>query len=661
MTAIRVDGFSGVAPLIDPRKLAAGGATQARDCRFDGTDLRPLLATSLQSTLGFAVSRLFKYRFQGASTWLAWPTPWEVDVVASPVPQDSLGRLYWSRVDPSTVNTPAADNYPRAASQPTQAAITANNPGIIRRLGVPQPTAKPTTVETRAPASISTGPPRTLNSMSQTSPVTVTAPNHPFKDGQRVALSRVAGVPTDEGMKEIVGLEFIVGNVTASTFELRDSDGANYTAFTSSTSMLIKRVYTDSDMESRSYVSTFVTDWGEEGMPSPPSDVTDFRYDSTVTVTVDRQVPAWASAFVNRIRLYRTATGSAATDFFFVKEVAIAPTGVTQPIVDDVKPAALGELLPSEFWAPAPNGMRGLLAMPNGFLAGFSGNTLYFSEPYQPSAWPDSYRKTVQDDIVGMAVYGQTLVLATKGRPYLASGTDPASVSLQQLDIDAPCLNKGGVCSVGAGVVYPTPDGLAFVSAASARVVTVSHVSKRQWAALWSSTMEAIFHDGRYIAFSRDAGKPTLMIELKGEDLNISDTVTLGRAPAIDPDDDALNFILVSGVSQNARHRFDDGPGALTARWTSKVFTLPHAVNLSVGRVFASGYPLQLTVRYANLQANGQPDGTLPQSYTITVAGPEPFRLPGGFLSREYQIVLDTAFDVQSLILSDNTDDVREQ
>src|SRR5690606_6599158 len=242
----------------------------------------------------------------GASAWLAWPSPWEVDVVASPMPQDALGRLYWSRVDTGTINTPTADNYPRVASQPTQAAITANNPGIIRRLGVPQPTTKPTTVETQVDASIATSPVRTLNSMSQTSPVTVTAPNHPFKDGQRVLCSRVAGAPTDEGMAEVIGLEFIVGNVTSSTFDLRNSDGANYTEFTAATSMKIARVYGDSDMESRSYVSTFVTDWGEEGMPSPPSDVTDFRYDSSVTVTVDRTLPAWAATFMNRIRLYRT-------------------------------------------------------------------------------------------------------------------------------------------------------------------------------------------------------------------------------------------------------------------------------------------------------------------------------------------------------------------
>jgi hypothetical protein len=660
MTAIRLDGFGGVAPLIDPRKLPPTAATIAHDCKFDGSDLRPLLANLSQGSLGFTVSRLFKYRFQGQSIWLGWPDPWEVDPVASPVPNDSLGRLYWSRVNPSTINTPTADNYARVASEPSQAAITANNPGIIRRLGVPQPTVAPTLTESQVNTTVSSAVnPRTLTNMSQTSPVTATAPNHPFQEGWRVLVS-VDGA-SDGGMGEMVGLEFVIGDVTSSTFVLRDSDGANYTAFTDATKIKISRVYGVADIESRAYVYTYVTDWGEEGMPSPPSAVTDIHYDSTVNVACNKQIPAWASAAVNRIRLYRTATGTTGSEFFFVAEAALAGIGTLQTIVDNVPPAGLGEIIPSTNWAAAPNALRGLLAMPNGFLAGFIGNTLYLSEPYLPHAWPDEYRKTTQDEIVAHAVYAQTDVIATKGKPYLGAGTDPASFTLQQLDLDAPCLNKGGMCSVGSGVMYPTPDGLAYVSATEQRIITLQHVTKAQWAALWSSTMDAIFHDGRYIAFSRQLGKRTLLIEYTPEKgLNISDTVAQGRAPAIDPDDDTLNFILVSGTQQNTRYRFEGGAAALTADWQGKVWTLPHAVNLSFGRVFASGYPVTLTVRYANLQPNGQTGGTITDSYQVIVQGSEPFRLPGGFLSREYQVEVQSAFAVQSAVLTDNGDELRD-
>lgn len=679
MALIRIDRFGGLAPIFDPRKLPDYGAVIARDGKFDGGDFRPLYAhKDAQQPLGFAVSHLFKYRFQGDSRWLAWPDPWDVDVVASPIPQDDLGRIYWTRVNPNTLNDDSEDNYPRAASQPTQSNITSGTPSVVRRLGVPKPAEAPTIAENKQDYSVtSVADPATITQMSQTSPVTVTAPGHKMEEGWTVVVGDPTerdtppmtppprdqgGIETDDrGMAQLLGNEYVVGAVTADTFDLRGSDGSNYNAFNADTTNIkISRVYDDADMETRSYVFTFVTDWGEEGPPSPPSDPRDIRYDSGVTITCPKAGGAWAADNINRVRIYRTATGTQSTDFYYVGEITLDFSAQSTDFTDDVESISLGELIPSITWAAPINGLHGMVAMPNGFLAAFKGNTVYFSEPYMPHAWPDEYRKTVQDDIVGIAVYGQTLIVATMGKPYLGTGVDPSSVSLAQLDIEAPCLSKGGMASIGAGVVYPTPDGLAFVSAGNVQIITQNYVNKRQWAELWSDTMDAIYHDQRYIAFSKDTSKRTLIVERRPDMLAISDTDTFGRAPALDQDTDELNFILVSGSNQRQRWIWEGGNARGTGVWKSKVFTLPHATSLAMGQLYAEGYPVTLTVRYANLQANGQPLGEVSDSYEITVAGPEPFRLPGGFLSREYQAEVSATSTVQGLFLADNADELRQ-
>jgi hypothetical protein len=269
-------------------------------------------------------------------------------------------------------------------------------------------------------------------------------------------------------------------------------------------------------------------------------------------------------------------------------------------------------------------------------MVGFIGNTLYFSEPYLPHAWPFEYTKTTQDDIVGIDVYGQTLVVATKGKPYLCTGSDSASMTMQQLDADAPCLNKGGVVSTGGGVTIPTPDGLMVISAsAPPQLVTADTFNRVQWAAAWSTTMEAVFHDGRFIAFSRESGKPTLMIELVGGKFNVSTLTVSGRAPVHDPDDDTLQFI----AGTRARTKFEAGPSLGSYTWTSRIFTLPFAVNLSAGQ---------------------PPSGPPPQSFDIIVSGPEAFRLPGGFMSRDYQIKITGSAAIQRVTLTDNMDELRE-
>lgn len=651
VSVLDIQSFGGIAPILSARKLPEYGAQTAIDCLFAGTDLRPMREPVQQDPIGFTPGRLFKYRFQGAGTWLAWPSSHVVDVVPSPIPQDTLGRLYWSRMSPSSMSD-ATDGYPRVASQPTQLAIT-NNAASIRRLGIPAPVTAPTIAEQQVASSVQ---PVT---MSQTSPITVTtATTHPFKDGHRVVVKfSTIGDPDADGntpnMGALNGQEFVVTNSQAQQFDLRGSHGDGLSAMTDPSAITIERVYADADLETRSYVFTPVSDWGEEGPPSPPTDPVDIRYDSTVEVTCPTTFPAPFSGYINRVRIYRTASGSTGAQFFFVGEASIPTPGTPVEFTDDVTAAALGEMLPSATWTPPPNHLQGLVAMPNGFLVGFVRNTLYCSEAYMPHAWPDEYRKTTEDDIVGLAVFGQTLVVATKGKPYLATGSDPQSLTLAQLDAHAPCIAKGSICSVGFGVVFATYDGLVLVSGGVPQVVTDGYVSKPQWAALWQTSMQTVFQDGRLIAFSPDASR-TLAMRVTAGRLDIAHLNLPGTAPATDPDDDSLHF--ASGTN---RMKFDAGTARL-ADWKSKVFALPRAGSLGVGQVYADAYPVTLIIGYANLQAgSGQPSAAISDTYTVTVTGPEPFRLPAGFLSREWEVRVRSTASVQRVALAEFTDELR--
>ena len=50
-----------------------------------------------------------------------------------------------------------------------------------------------------------------------------------------------------------------------------------------------------------------------------------------------------------------------------------------------------------------PDGpMKGLTALPNGIMAGFTGKRICFSEAFLPHAWPANYRITLEEEIVGM-------------------------------------------------------------------------------------------------------------------------------------------------------------------------------------------------------------------------------------------------------------------
>lgn len=651
MGAIRITEFAGTAPVVDPRKLSAGMAADAVDARLEGMDLRTFGAPLDETTYGFPVSRLFRYRWDGQSRWLAWPKPWVVDAVNSPTPGDAFGRLYWTRTNPKD---PTADEYPRAAAQPTQANIV-NDAGTVRRLGVPAPTNAPACTEKFAPYKA------IPEAMSNTSPVTVTtAKPHPFKDGDTVVVKvyQSAQPSTSSGnMAEINGLQFTVSNASDKSFDLLGSDGSHYSKFTDNSDAVIERVYGDNDFVTRSYVYTFVTEWGEEGPPSPPSAPTEYRYDSSIQLDADLVVQAGYGG-VNRVRVYRTTTGSAGTSYLFVKEVgtSLSAGRGTLSMLDDVSDASLGESLPSEGWIPPESGLSGLLRHPNGFLIAFKGDTIHFTEPYLPHAWNPGYRMTVKGEIVGIGIFGQALVVATRTKPYIGHGNHPSAFSLQEVDMYAPCRTKASLISAGYGVLYATHDGIALIDGSGPRMATAGMYRRREWSDAFSDSMHAAFYDDRYVLLSSDS-KPTLCLTMDGQDTHLVRLSATGSTAALDPEGGTLH--VISGTNDNQQYQFD-ALAPLQAQWTSRIYTQSREVSPAVGRVDASGYPVTLEIGYSEPESAGAAAPPIPnKTYTLQVESAEPFRLPDLGLSRVWQVKVTTTNEVQAVILGESMNDIR--
>lgn len=657
MALIRIDRFGGLSPANDPRKLPEGGAQEALNCLLEMGDIQPvLIPTVVGPSLGVNATRIFQWK----TKWFAWTGT--VHVCNTPVAQDQWERLYWTR---------GGSNKPKFAinNDLQQASPNLSNAGTD--LGIAPPASKP-----GVQVSGSVAPSAEASGIAQTSPARVTvAGGHPFKSGQRVVVSfeRAPNAPqgTPEtppdrtGMVEIMGEEYVVksvenasGNPDANVFDLIGANAADYSEYEPDRwRATFTRVYSVDDTESRSYVYTLVSLYGEESQPSPPSDVVDIIDMSSVAVTAP--VPPGLSGY--RVRLYRTATGTSGTNYFFVKEVAATAPSVT--ITDDVKPESLGEMLPSETWAMPPAGLTGLTAMPNGFFAAFKGKTLYFCEPYQPHAWPIQYTRTTQDDIVGLSVYGQTLVVATTGKPYIATGTDPASMSMSQMDVYAPCINERSIASSGAGVLYATADGVVHITQASADIITARDFTKFQWEPISAQITAAAFHDGRYHLAS--FGHLHLFEVLDGRLVASRVAQSAGCL--------AVSTATANGFLADSLHMavgpslyvFNRGGGWMTAKWSSGTITMRSATTLACGQVFAENYPVTLKLVAGVIGPGGQPEPiqwpvTSSKVVTVTVNGPEPFRLPSGFMAREWRVDVETSRRVQAIHLASSMDELKQ-
>lgn len=396
---------------------------------------------------------------------------------------------------------------------------------------------------------------------------------------------------------------------------------------------------TTETLESRAYVYTYVSQWGEEGQPSDPTLVD--LYPGSQTVTLSFGAVPTGSYNLGSIRVYRTAVGTSGTNYYFVAEVAVSAATYT----DNVLGTDLGEPIPSLSWTMPPADLVGLIALPNGFLTGFTGRDIYFSEAYYLHAWPLEYSQSVDYPIVALAQFGQSVVVLTTGSPYMLTGTDPASMSLQKLEFEQACVSAKSVCRFGPGVVYASPDGLAYIGPDGMNILTADFFTRKEWQTLKPSSIIGAQHDNRYYAFFDDGttkGGFILDTKSNGSPFIFTDQYFDGLY------NDLRNDALY-GVRQGTISKLEGSTSLLGYTWRSKQFLLPKPINFKCAQVIAADYA-SLTVKFYI-------DGVL--VHTTSPTSQAPFQLPGGYKGRVLEVELTGTSTVVAVHVAESMEELR--
>ena len=396
-------------------------------------------------------------------------------------------------------------------------------------------------------------------------------------------------------------------------------------------------VLTDEDTgqnaESHVWVFTFLTDLDEEGPPSPASGTLTrkFNVDGTIQpVTITMPTGVTGSYGVNRKRIYRAATGaSGVTTYQFVATVNLS----ADTFVDTVPTADLGSTIVSTFWDPPPEDLTGLIALPNGVLAGYVGRDVYLSESYQPHAWPTDYIQTVDAEIVGLGNFGTNVVVGTKGRPYLISGASPATVSVARMEFEQICAAKRSFAAVDQqGVTFASPEGLVLVGPGGGLFLSRKYYDRADWQALSPAEFRAVYHDGAFLTFSNSkatALNPDIEGIVEIEDAGI-------KAVFRDTERDKVYVIDSDRYLAEWKSSQAAGDALRTMRWRSRVH-VGVTRTFSAAQVIADAYPV--TFRLFT-------EAGIAAIFIKAVASRAPFRLPadlGLHAEWSYEIEATTA------------------
>jgi hypothetical protein len=342
------------------------------------------------------------------------------------------------------------------------------------------------------------------------------------------------------------------------------------------------------DAYTTAYVFTLVSEYGEEGAPSPASDLFTVTPGQSVDLTGLNTPDTTDYNTIEYKRIYRLNTGtSGSTEYQFVADIPVADTTYS----DTVASADLGEVLPSTDWYEPPAGLSGLAAN-GGLYAGFDGRDLWYCEPGFPHAWPLKYNTSVEADIVGHAFTGDYQVVLTEGKVYIVDCTDITYAVPMALKGNTPCMSAKGIASTKLGVIFPGQDGLYIVapSSTSAINITKPFFSERDWKELNPASMVGIWHLDKYFCFYEDlsGNKRGLLFDFTPEGIAMVRGLSFHATAAyVEPDGNYLYLAYESTSGRTSIMQWEGSILTYRASWRSKVFRTASEVNMAAAMVVA--------------------------------------------------------------------------
>ena len=367
--------------------------------------------------------------------------------------------------------------------------------------------------------------------------------------------------------------------------------------------------------ETRAYVYTWVTAYGEEGPPSPPA-LLDAYDNATWVVGMQPPLAQDLGTLRNIVQtnIYRTmASVQGGTVFFLVGTLGATATTFVDNVTDDV--AATNLILPSTTWFGPPTTLAGLVSMPNGMMAGFRGNEVWFCEPFRPHAWPAGYVMTTDYPIVGLGVVGTSLVACTETTPNVFIGVSPSVMSQVRVPLPEPCTSRGGILSTDSGVYYPSVNGLIKVAGGGfANNLTQAWITREKWDQYTPQKfLRATKNVSTYFAFGTTGvtnGQPDASLAQEGFTIELSEIAdqqsftlwpqvgghrigfgTLGSPNGTNIDNVLCDpwsgvTLLVAGGNVLYYDFTDPAPAITKYLWRSKKFQGPFRENYAAYRVW---------------------------------------------------------------------------
>ncbi len=382
----------------------------------------------------------------------------------------------------------------------------------------------------------------------------------------------------------------------------------------------------------RTYVYTYVNQFGEESAPSPASAAVAVLDGGTVQVSGFVDPPDGYG--ITEVWLYRTATAyreyavkeqQPLTDYLKVTEFSLEDLGVplsSYTYTDTLLEKYLGPAIVTREYRVPPTAMRNIAYLRGtGVLAGTTANQVHFSAPYTPYNWPAEYDLTLPYNIVHAVACDSYYIVSTDSCPYVISGDGACEArkcrSVSDVDALLPDIGYGyahSAISTPFGMIYPSKDGLVLVNIrAQYSILTSKWFSTDDWVKIRPETARLGYARG-YLFCVTDA--LAFLLEIDGDtynDMKLGELVTLSDNP-VDMTTTHYGELMMLDDDRLV-YQWNAGSSWRTYRWESRELELGGSFSPTAAKVRTAGTQFRLLTPWQDV------------AFTRYVKDDRPFRL----------------------------------
>lgn len=233
------------------------------------------------------------------------------------------------------------------------------------------------------------------------------------------------------------------------------------------------------------YVTTFYNSLtGAESAPSPLSDEEDFGVNGSLN-TLLTDIPTTTDPQVTDIRLYRI--GGNLTNFSLVATIPL--NAISWYDFNKID----GRVLTTSGYGVPDKAMK-YITESNSMLFGAVGTKLYFTLIDKPYAWPALYFINFGHEITGIVSTSQGLLVMTRRKTYVVSGTSPSTLSKDLLSGSQGCVNHKSIQQFGASAIWVSEDGICVMSGGVIQVMSKVALGKINIAAVVSALHDEVYY-----------------------------------------------------------------------------------------------------------------------------------------------------------------------